>query len=238
MLLLRHTRRREFIAALGGAAAAGRSRRVRSSRADTADRRADGLCARATGRTSSASRHSGEGFSSRLDGGPQRADRYIAGRDGRCDRLQQFATELVALQPDVILATARPTTGALLQATAHDTDRLRQRHPIRSAQALSRACAAGRQRHRVCRLRIRLSGKWLELLKEIAPHADRVGVLLNPSNGAVCRILPKSQAAAPSLRAGGDRHLSSDAPSSNRVRCEHLRATPNGGLIVTASDVP
>ncbi len=79
-----------------------------------------------------------------------------------------------------------------------------------------------------------MSGKWLELLKEIAPGVTRVAVMRNPAIGRDVRFAA-IQAAAPSLGVGDcklhrARHGEIDAACGVRARAE-------GGLIVTADGV-
>jgi putative ABC transport system substrate-binding protein len=51
-----------------------------------------------------------------------------------------------------------------------------------------------------------VAGKWLELLKEIAPRVARVAFLFNPKNGALCRILSEVfQDGSRVFRSGGNR---------------------------------
>ena len=102
-----------------------------------------------------------------------------AGAGATRARLRKDAADLVALNPDVILAGTGATTPALLQASPHRADRVRAGDPLRSAPALDRKPgAARRQRHRFpSSSTTNLSGKWLELLKEVAPQVKRVGVV-------------------------------------------------------------
>ena len=110
-------RRREFLGVLGGAAARGRSRRARSSRADAADRRAHGL---GRGRCGIAARIAAflQGLQQLgwTDGRNVRIDTRWATTNA--DDIRRHAAELVALAPDVLLAgTGTATVAPLLQAT-------------------------------------------------------------------------------------------------------------------------
>jgi len=91
------------------------------------------------------------------------------------DRSRSYATELVALAPDVILASGTPSVMALLQATrtvpivfANVID------PVGSGFVESLAKPAGNATG-FSMFEYGISGKWLELLKEIAPRNSRGG---------------------------------------------------------------
>ena len=97
------------------------------------------------------------------------------------EAVQRLAKELVALQPDVILSPTTPTTAALLQQTrtipiifAIVSD------PVGSGFIASFAKPGGNVTGFII-LEPTLAGKWLELLKEIAPRIARVALLFNPA---------------------------------------------------------
>src|SRR6516164_3950546 len=94
--------------------------------------------------------------------------------------MHRFAEELVALQPDLILSQSTTTTAALLQQTrtipivfAIVAD------PVGSGFVASLARPGGNATGFVV-MEGSLGGKWLELLKEIAPQVTRVAALFNP----------------------------------------------------------
>ena len=100
---------------------------------------------------------------------------------GDVESMQRFAKELVALQPDLILTQSTPITATLLQETrtipilfALVAD------PIGSGFVASFAKPGGNVTGFVT-IEPTMAGKWLELLKEIAPHATRVAFLFNPA---------------------------------------------------------
>ena len=131
-------RRREFITLLGGAAAAW----PLAARAQQASACGASACSWASaaddpeGRP--ASRRSGRNCSNWA--GPIGRNVQIDTRwaAGDADRIRRYAAELVALAPDVILATGSATLGALLRAT-RTVPIVFTTSPIRSAPALSRA---------------------------------------------------------------------------------------------------
>jgi putative tryptophan/tyrosine transport system substrate-binding protein len=94
---------------------------------------------------------------------------------------QRFAKELVALQPDLILSAVTPTTAALLEQTrtipivfATVAD------PVGSGFVASLARPGGNVTGFQAMVGS-LAGKWLELLKEIAPRVARIAALFNPA---------------------------------------------------------
>src|SRR5215510_13705415 len=98
--------------------------------------------------------------------------------------MKRFAQELVALQPDLILSQITPTTAALLQQTrtipivfAMVAD------PVGSG-FVANMSRPGGQITGFTTLEGSLGGKWLELLKEVAPRVARVAVLFNPTIAA------------------------------------------------------
>ena len=97
------------------------------------------------------------------------------------EAMQRFAKELVAPQPDLILSQSTPTTAALLQHTraipiifANIAD------PVGSGFVASFPRPGGNATGFVL-FEPTMAGKWLELLKEIAPRVNRVAFLFNPA---------------------------------------------------------
>src|SRR5213078_3974616 len=79
-----------------------------------------------------------------------------------------------------------------------------------------------------------LSGKWLELLKEIAPGVTRAAVLRDPTQGTGTSQFAVIQAMAPSLRVEVNPLNMRDAGEIERAVAAFARA-PNGGLVVTTA---
>jgi putative ABC transport system substrate-binding protein len=79
-----------------------------------------------------------------------------------------------------------------------------------------------------------ISGKWLELLKEIVPGATRVAVLRDSVQGSSTSQFAVIQAAAPSFRMEVNPINMRDTGEIERAIAAFARS-PNGGLIVTAS---
>jgi putative ABC transport system substrate-binding protein len=152
---------------------------------------------------------------------------------GEADRFRRYAMELIALAPDVILASATPSARAVQQAT-RTVPIVFVLVPdpvgIGVAASLSRpgGNATGFTTHE-----FGVSVKWLELLKQIAPKVTRAAVFRDPANPAVMGQFGAIQGAAPSfgveiLPIGAD-----DAEEIERGITAFARE-PNGGLIVVA----
>jgi len=105
--------------------------------------------------------------------------RYVA---GRVERSREFATELVALNVDIIVATGSPAARAAKQATTRiPIVAVLVSDPVAQGLAASLARPGGNVTG-LANLLPELGAKRLELLKEIYPGASRVAVLWNPAN--------------------------------------------------------
>jgi len=148
------------------------------------------------------------------------------------ESMRRLAKELVAPQPNVILSSTTPTTTALLQQTrtipivfAIVAD------PIGSGFVASFARPGGNVTGFIF-TEPTMAGKWLELLKEIAPRVARVAMLFNPVSATYADYwLNPFKAAAPSFAVEAIA-----TPIRDRYELESVIAgqarEPNGGLIV------
>ena len=151
------------------------------------------------------------------------------------DELRRHATELVALAPDVLVGGSGTTTAAaLLQATrtvpivfAIVVD------PVGAGFVASLARPGGNATGFLL-FEYGLSGKWLELLKEIAPRMTRAAVLRDPAIASGIGQFGAIQAVAPSLGVELSPVDVRDALEIERAVAAFAGA-PNGGLIVPAS---
>jgi putative tryptophan/tyrosine transport system substrate-binding protein len=153
---------------------------------------------------------------------------------GDAERIRKYATELVALAPDVILATGSPVTAALLQTTRTVPIVFAQvPDPVANGFVASLAQPGGNATGFTI-YEYGTSGKWLELLKEIAPRVTRAAVLRDPAIASGIGQLAAIQGVAPAL---GVELL----PVGLRDVSEVERAvtafgrSANGGLIVLAA---
>ena len=160
-------RRRGGGVAARGAGAAGR--------ADAAHRRAHARSPRTIRNGRPALRRSCRGC--RNWAGPTAATcgSTSAGPQAMPTRIRRYAAEFVALAPDVILATGAHGMAAVAAGDPHRADRVRDRRRSGRRRLRRQPGAAGRQRHRLHSFEYGMSGKWLELLKEIAPRRDAGG---------------------------------------------------------------
>jgi ABC-type uncharacterized transport system substrate-binding protein len=226
-------RRREFITLLGGAAAVW----PLAARAQQSEpmRRIGVLMATAADEPESQAR-----LAAFLQGLQQLG--WTDGRNVRIDyrwsagdaaRLRRDAAELVALAPDVVLAGVGATATTLLEAS--------RTVPIVFAQGIDPVGAGlveslarpGGNGTGFIQFEYSLSGKWLELLKEVAPQVTRVGILREPGSAGIGQwaII---QAVANSL----DVELKPiGLPGAGEIEraVSAFAGSPNGGLIVVVS---
>jgi putative tryptophan/tyrosine transport system substrate-binding protein len=148
------------------------------------------------------------------------------------ESMRRFARELVVLQPDLILSQSTPTTAALLQETrtipiifAIVAD------PIGSGFVTSFPRPGGNATGFVV-TEGSLGGKWLELLKEIAPRVTRIAALFNPAMAPYAEYwLSPFEAAAPSFAVEAIRAPIQDTSELESVIAAQARE-PNSGLFV------
>jgi len=155
---------------------------------------------------------------------------------GNADDTRKHAAELVALAPNVILATGSAAVAALQQATRIVPIVFVQiADPVGSGLVESLARPGGNATGFTL-FEYGLSGKWLELLKEIEPRVTRAAVLRDTSipggTGQLGAIQSVAQSSGVELRPIGV----SDVGEIERAIAAFARS-PNGGLIVTASVV-
>jgi putative ABC transport system substrate-binding protein len=225
-------RRREFIAGLGGAAVVGPVAAWAQERARRVGVLMDLAADNADGQARIAAFQQGLQQLGWSGGGNLQIDyRWSA---GNADNFRRHATELVALAPDVVLANGSPAVAALQQATrtvpivfATVID------PVGAGFVESMARPGGHTTGFTV-FEYGISGKWLELLKQIAPGVTRAAVLRDPTIASGSGQLGAIQSVAPSfgveLRPFGVR----DAGEIERAVTAFARE-PNGGLIVTGS---
>jgi putative ABC transport system substrate-binding protein len=227
-------KRREFILALGGAAAAwpltaraqqpDRMRRIGVLMSLAADDR--------EGQARFAAFQQGLQQLGWTDGRNVRIDtRWVS---GNADNTRKYAAELVALAPDVILASGGAVVGTLLQATRTVPIVFTQTPDPVGAGFVASLARPGGNATGFSAFEYGMSGKWLELLKEIAPGVTRAAVIRDSASPAGTGQLGAIQAVAPSFGVELSPVDVRDAGEIERAVAAFARSG-NGGMIVTGS---
>ena len=155
---------------------------------------------------------------------------------GDTDRIRKYAAELVALAPDAILASGGAVAGLLLQATRTVPIVFTLTpDPVGAGFVVSLAHPGGNATG-FTSIEYGMSGKWLELMREIAPGVTRVAVLRDPTVPAGIGQFAVLQSAAPSLGIELSSIGERNAPEIEAAIMEFARSS-NGGLIVLGSAV-
>jgi ABC-type uncharacterized transport system substrate-binding protein len=165
---------------------------------------------------------------------------WTVGRDVRIDtrwattdaaEIHRQAVELVALAPEVIFAGGTSTVGPLLQTTrtvpivfAIVND------PVGMGFVDSLARPGGNATGFMSS-EFSMSGKWLELLKQIAPGVTRVAVLRDATQSSTISTFAAIQAVAPSLRVEVVTPVNMRDPDEIERSIETFARSPSGGLI-------
>ena len=167
------------------------------------------------------------------DGRNMRIDYRWAAADA--DRSRTYAAELVALAPDVILASASQSVAALLQTTRTVPIVFGSIIDPVGAGFVASLARPGGNATGFTLFEYSLSGKWLELFKEIAPNLTRIAILRDTTTSAGIGQFAVIQAMAPpSFGVELSPIDVRDAGEIERDVAAFARGS-NGGLIVTAS---
>jgi putative tryptophan/tyrosine transport system substrate-binding protein len=147
------------------------------------------------------------------------------------DQYQPLAKQLVAQQPEVIFAESTPVTAALQREThAIPIVFVAVSDPIGSGFVANLARPGGNITG-LLYYEASISGKWLALLKEIAPHLTRAALVANPKTTPYDYFLRGAEAAAPSLAIELLPSPVDNAAHIERV-IESVARVPNGGLVL------
>jgi putative tryptophan/tyrosine transport system substrate-binding protein len=225
-------RRRDFITILGGAVVCSpiAARAQQSERM----RRVGVLTTAAENDATEQSRQAA--FRRRLDELGWRAGRNIQidyrWAASNADRLRIFAKELVELKPDLIFAETTPATAAVLGETRTiPIVFVVVSDPVGSGFVTSLNRPGGNVTG-FMNMEPTLAGKWLGLLKEIAPHVTRVALLFNPATAPFTeQYLNPFKAAAASLAVEAIAAPVQQLSHLEPVAADRARE-PNGGLIM------
>jgi putative ABC transport system substrate-binding protein len=152
---------------------------------------------------------------------------------GEMDRVREFAKQLIDLNPDVIVCETTPTLKVLAQQTATlPIVFVSVADPLNNGYVAELAHPGGHITG-FTNFEATMGGKWIELLKKIAPATTRIGVIFNPDTapGGGGFFLKSVEASAPSLAATViSCPVHSDAEIESAV--VDLGREPGGGLIV------
>ena len=153
---------------------------------------------------------------------------------GDADRTRGYAAELVALAPDVILTSGASALAPLLQATRSVPVVFAQVPDPVGAGFVNSLSRPGGNATGFITYEYGLSGKWLELLTQIAPSVTRAAVIRDPAVSAGTGQWGAIQAVAPSVRVLVSPVNVRDAGEIERDVAAFAHGS-NSGLIVTAS---
>ncbi|MGB9654432.1 MAG: ABC transporter substrate-binding protein [Pseudolabrys sp.] len=157
----------------------------------------------------------------------------IAGPAARPRSIRRDAAELVALAPDVIMTVGSLTMGPMQQATQTiPIVFVNLADPVGAGFVQSLARPGGNATG-FTNYEYSMSGKWVELLKQIAPNVKRVAILRDPTSAAGIGQFSAIQSAAQSLGVNLTPVSVRDAGEIERGVAAFARSD-NGGLIVTS----
>jgi putative tryptophan/tyrosine transport system substrate-binding protein len=153
---------------------------------------------------------------------------------GDAANMRRQAAELVALSPDVIMTTGGPATERMLEAT-HTVPIVFVvvPDPVGSG-FVARLSRPGGNATGFMQFEYSLIGKWLELLKQVAPGLTRAAVLRDPLITAGIGQFAIIQSVAPSVGVEVI-PINIGNPSEIERAVADFAGEPNGGLVVTAS---
>jgi putative ABC transport system substrate-binding protein len=154
--------------------------------------------------------------------------------EGATGQIRDYAAELVALAPDVIVANGSPAVEPLQRMTTSlPIVFVNVIDPVGAGFVASLARPGGNATGFTL-FEYGISGKWLELLKEIAPHVTRVAVIRDPTQSSGIGQFAGIQAMAPSFGVELTPVNVRDAGEIEREITAFARGS-NGGLIVTGN---
>ena len=153
---------------------------------------------------------------------------------GDAERFRRYAAELVALAPDVILASGGTGVGALLRVSRTVPIVFTQTQDPVGAGYVDSLARPGGNTTGFTSMEYGIGGKYLELLKEIAPRIARAAVLRDPTIPQGIGTFGAIQAVAPSLGVELRPIDVRDAGEIERAVAAFARGS-NGGLIVTGA---
>ena len=149
--------------------------------------------------------------------------------------IRRHAAELAALAPDVILAHGDSTVGPLLQATRTVPIVFPVVGDPVAAGFVDSLARPGGNATGFMLFEYSISGKWLELLKQIAPSVTRVAVLRDPATPTGIGHVRRHPGRGAVAQGGGQTRSTCATRAEIERAVAAFARSPNGGLIVTAS---
>jgi putative ABC transport system substrate-binding protein len=152
---------------------------------------------------------------------------------GKADDTRKYATELVALAPDVVLAAGGGGVGPLLQVTGTVPIVFTQVTDPVGAGFVESLGRPGGNATGFINFEYGMSVKWLELLKEIAPRVSRVAVLRDPTQSGGPAQFAAIQGAAPSFGVEVSPVGVRDGAEIKRAVTAFARGSNDGVIVLT-----
>jgi putative ABC transport system substrate-binding protein len=153
---------------------------------------------------------------------------------GDLARLRRDAVELMGLSPDVTLAGVGATVPALQQASRTVPIIFAQGIDVVGNGYVESLARPGGNATGFIQFEYSLAGKWMELLKEVAPEVTHVGILREPGNAGIGQWV-MIQAVAESMGVELKPIDLAQSPDEIERAVTALAQSPNGGLIVVVS---
>jgi putative tryptophan/tyrosine transport system substrate-binding protein len=152
---------------------------------------------------------------------------------GEADRVRQYAAELVELAPEVIMTVGSITVAPMQQATRTIPIVFTNVADPVGAGIVQSLARPGGNATGFTNFEYSMSGKWVELLKQIAPHVRRAAVLRDPTAAAGIGQFAAIQGVAQSLGVELTPVAARDTAELERSMAAFARSA-NSGMIVTA----
>jgi ABC-type uncharacterized transport system substrate-binding protein len=159
------------------------------------------------------------------------AYRFAAAGDAA--RIQSYVTELVDSAPDLIVANGTPVVAALKQATAKIPIVFAILNDPVGQGFITSLARPGGNITGFTLVDFELVGKWLEMLREMAPDIRRAALMFNPETAPFYKVFLRQFGAAPAIL-GTEIAAAPVQNEADEAAVAAFAREPNGGLIVAA----